>query len=207
MAKKGDQEEVRDAVVRVGELLHEKENAGYTLGEGDLQAVEFLKAVATAHRDFVNRMAALSALARLKETQAESVFIESLGDDHWGVRLEAARALTDHPTAKASSPLTRQLDAETESEVRLYLIKALVEVGDRVALKVLLDVFLNPDVKYEHHKLRAYGGIRKISGLEYAFEDTEAWEDFQAKEYPQPPRPTAPRPAVPGGGSGEEEGS
>ncbi|MCZ6793878.1 MAG: HEAT repeat domain-containing protein [Planctomycetota bacterium] len=192
LARKGDQEEVRDAIQQIGELLHAKEAEGYSLGEGDWQAVEYLKAAALGHRDFVSRMAALSALAELKDPRADDVFLQALADEQWGVRFDAAKALTRHQPQGASATLATSLEKEVQPEVRLYIIKALINIADREALRVLLDVFLDHGERFQHNKLNAYDGIRRISGLDIPFEDTERWEAYQEREFPRPAPPTRP---------------
>jgi hypothetical protein len=184
----GDPEAVREAVLALSDWLAKKETSGYPFDEGDLQGLELLKTVALESRDFVNRMRAITALSRLKRFDHTEVYLRALQDEFWGVRWEAAKALTAHPAPQASEELARRLALEDSREVRGDLIKALAAVGDRVALKALLEVFLDAQGgRYSDYKLKAYDAIRSLSGKETAFEDVRSWQELYDREFRSPP--------------------
>ena len=214
MAQKGDEQQVREAIVGIGEELRERQHAGYAFSEGEVQAVAYLKDVAIAHRDPISRMEAISALAGLDDPGAERVFLETIDDDHFGVRWESAKALTRHPVAGSSPVLTQRIVEEPKPEVRIDLIRALIAVGDRQALRTLLEIFLEQaslehSGRYAYNQLTIYEGIREISGLEHPFEEWAAWKEFYEREFhaetrPEPePAPPAVPSSSPPEGSGE----
>lgn len=185
MAPEADIEEVRESILMIGTLLVEKEQEGYAFDEGDQQAVEYLREVARRHDDQICRMRAVSALRRLQGVDSTDVFIDAVQDERWGVRLEGAKALAARPSPKASEVLVSRLKEEPRDEVRIDLIKALARIGDRAALKALLEILLfDPGGKFQGNRLRAYEAVKAISGREYPLEDLEAWGDYYRSEFP-----------------------
>lgn len=188
LAQRGDVDEVREAVLMIGSLLVQKEQEGYAFDDGDAEAVKYLQAVARDHSDQICRMRAVSALRRLLEVDSSDIFIAAVQDDRWGVRLEAAKALAERPSPEASPILAERLKSEARDEVRIDIIKALANVGDRRALRALLEIILfDPGGKYQGNRLRAYDAIRAISGKTFPLEDTEAWRDYYRSEFPESP--------------------
>ena len=44
-------------------------------------------------------------------------------------------------------------------------------------------LLLDPSGRYEDNKIKAYDGVKVISGLHYPFEDREAWRKYYDKEF------------------------
>jgi HEAT repeat protein len=183
-ARRGDPEAIRESVVLLGDLLRQKEKADYPYDKADLEAVQYLREVAEKSGDEVNRACAIDALAKLLRPDATDLFIGRLEDPSWIVQLESAKALAQHPQAKAAAPLVKRLEEETRMEVRLEILKALAAVGGDDALRAILAAFLDRTARYKNMRLAAYDGLRKLSGKEYAFEEIEKWRAFQGERFP-----------------------
>jgi HEAT repeat protein len=185
LARKGDAEAIREAVLKLGELLAEKEDSGVPFGEGEAQAVEFLKEVSLKGRDVISRMRGLDALSRIPSVDATDIFMAAVQDSEWSVRWAGAKALVRRPSLRAAGVLVERLRAEPRAEVRLDLIKALGASGGEGALKALLDAFLDPTRRFGDHKLKLHAALVRLSGQELAFEDIEAWETLRKERFPE----------------------
>lgn len=182
-ARKGDADEVQEAVLMIGRLLVEKEREGYTFDDGDLAALEFLQATAIDHPDPVCRMRSLHQLRRFEKIDSSDVFLGALDDEMWGVRLEAARSLTERPAPDSSHILRKRVEDENQWEVRIELLDALSRIGDRVALRTLLEVFLDETGRYRYSKIEAYDRIRALTREEYAREDVDSWQEYYDRTF------------------------
>ena len=183
LAQRGDYQEIRGGIVCVGSQLRSRLAAGFELTPAEEEAVTFLREVALDHVDATSRMAAMSALSELEGYDSSNVYVECLDDPDFGVRWEAAKALARRPVDSAASLLAARVHDETSPEVRGSLIHALSAVGGREALRVLLEVFLDGTTRYDHDKLKAFDGVRAISGKEYSFADRIAWNTYYEKEF------------------------
>jgi HEAT repeat protein len=183
-AKRGDPESVRAAVVELGQVLAAKEQAGYPYDEGDEEAIRYLEDVARSSSDPLNRGRAVSSLALLKRPRLTSLYVAALDDASWLVQMEAARALEWNPDPGASTALARRLGEENRMEVRLLLLRAIQACGGEVALKALLEAFLDGSSKFRNLKLTVYDGVRKLSGKSFEFEDLAGWRGFYEERFP-----------------------
>lgn len=181
-----DTETVRENVVALGDYLAEKEVSGRPFDEGERLAVELLKdVVANKNQALVNRMSALSALRRLRSVDLIDLYVETLDDDHWGVRWEAAKCLVAHPDPRASRKLGERLRKEQQPEVVLDIVKALAAIGDRTSLRSLLEAFLfDPTGRYRGHRLKIHGTLKRLSGRDHAITEDEKWRQYYEEEFP-----------------------
>lgn len=182
----GDPEAVREAVLRVRDHLRAKEAAREDFDAADREAIEYLKDLARKSPDPAVRSAAIASLAALRSYDATEVCVEAAGDDSaaWVVRLEAARALSQRPSVAAAEALARRLETEPQAEVRLAVISALRAAGGDVALRALLDAFLDRSPRFESARLALYEAIRELSGNAHSFWDREAWSRYRAERIP-----------------------
>lgn len=184
-AENGDPESVKEAVILLGEILSQKERAGYPYSDGDNAAIEYLKKVAESSPDATNRARALSSLGRLKRPNLGDLYVKCLEDkSSWLVRKEAADALRQNPNPQAAAPLARQIEVETRTEVRIPIIKALEGAGGEEALKALLQVFLDRSTRFRAMKLATYDSLRKLSGKNFEFEDIPSWRKYYEERFP-----------------------
>jgi len=182
LARHGDIVEVREAIVGIGGELASRQSAGFTLDEGELEAVAFLRDVAERHSDPVSRMAAISALSLLRDPTSTDTFLRVLDDAHFGVRWEAAKALAAQPSPRAVEALEARLEAEPRAEVRLDLIKALIAIGDRPAIAALLRAFLDLSDRYGTFRSTIHRGLVELTGREYPLVDERAWREYAEQE-------------------------
>jgi hypothetical protein len=206
-----DDETVGDAVLALGQLLPEIEASGRPFGEGERLAVEFLKDVAASKQQgFVNRMKALTALRRLKKSgDFTEVYLQALEDESWGVRLEAAKSLASSPREPAAPKLAERLFQERQPEVILEIVKALGSIGNRTALKALLEAFLDNSGRFEDTRLVIYDNVRRLSGQGHEYEARDKWAGYFEQEFPETEEPEATpstQAAQPEGGEAAEDG-
>jgi len=176
----GDPDSVRAATIEVGELISQKELAGYPLDEGDREAIALLRDLAGKNHDSILRACAVSSLGRLTSPDSMDVFLQALQDNStmWVVRLEAAKAIAAHPAPTAAGPLVKQMEDEQRLEVRLEILKALRAVGGMESLKILLKVFLDNSTRFRNMKLATYEAICALSGKTFALEDSASWKKY-----------------------------
>lgn len=200
-AKRGDPEDMREAITEIGQKLYAMEQSGVPYDEGALSAVEYLKEIVEQKVDPLNRAQALAALGLLKRPEVGQLYVRSLTDAFWVVRFEAAKAIYRNPQPDTAQPLITQLKKERFDVVRIEMVRALVAIGTEDSLKTMLEILLDLTGRYSAMKLKAYDGAVKMSGKTYALKDRESWEKFQAKRFPpaesiQPGgSPTQPEPA------------
>jgi HEAT repeat protein len=183
-AKRGDPEDMREAITEIGQKLHAMEQSGIPYDEGALSAVEYLKEIVGQRVDPLNRAQALSALGRLKRPEVGQLYVRSLTDSFWLVRFEAVKAIYRNPRPDTARPLIKQLKTERFVEVRIELVRALIAVGTEDSLKTMLEILLDRTFRYSAMKLKAYDGVVQMSGENYALRDIESWEKFYAKRFP-----------------------
>ena len=123
-ARNGDPEDMREAIVGIGEVLYSMEQNGVPYNKAALEAVEYLKEIVTSKADPLNRAQALAALASLTRPKVGELFVISLRDRFWLVRYEAARGISTNPSPEMTDPVIAQLHRETQSEVRGELVNA-----------------------------------------------------------------------------------
>ena len=197
-ARRGDPEEMRQAITEIGRTLYAMEQDGVPYDEGAWSAVEYLKEIAAGKVNSLNRAQALSALGRLKRADVGQLFVRSLTDPFWLVRFEAARAIYQNP-AEDAKPLIDQLKKERFVEVRVELARAVIAIGSTESLKALLLVLLDQTGRYGALKLKVYDGVVKLSGKSFALEDRESWKQYYVERFPptksietdSPPSPAA----------------
>lgn len=182
-ARRGDPEDMREAITEIGEKLYAMEGNGIPYDEGALSAVEYLKEIVEQKVDPINRAQALSALGRLQRPEVGQLYVRSLTDSFWLVRLEAAKAIYRNPHPENAEPLVEQLKKERYVEVRIELLRALIAVGTDLSLKTVLEILLDPTGRYNAMRLKAYNGAVRLSGKTYALKDNKSWNDFYIERY------------------------
>ncbi len=183
-ASQGDPDSKREAIVRLGELLAQKEASGFTFNEGELGALEYIKDVASQDPEAMNRMRAITALRGLKSFDFTEIYLDALKAPYWGVRWEAAKALRDRPRADASPAILARLRAESRPEVLVDLVKCLAAIGDRTSVRGLLEVYLDRSGRYRDNRLKAYEALARLSGRDWAYEEYERWDEYYRLNFP-----------------------
>lgn len=183
-ARRGDPEDMREAITEMGDKLYAMERSAIPYDDGARSAVEYLKEITEQKVDPLNRAQALKALGRLQRPDVGQLYVRSLSDPFWLVRLEAAKAIYRNHHPDAAQPLISQLEAERFVEVRIELLRALIAVGTDECLKTVLEILLDRTGRYSAMKLKAYDGVVEMSGRTYALKDIESWEAFYAERFP-----------------------
>ena len=202
-AQRGDPEGMREAITEIGQKLYAMERDGIPYDEGALRAVEYLKELVDQKVAPLNRAQALSALGRLKRPEVGQLYVRSLTDSFWLVRFEAAKAIYRNPRPDTAQSLIKQLNTERFVEVRIELVRALIAVGTKDSLKIMLEILLDRTFRYSAMKLKAYDGVVQMSGKNYALRDTESWKKFYAELFPLPASIEPISPATPLDPSGD----
>jgi len=178
-----DPESVREAVVHLGTLLSEKEEAGYPYDEGDEAAIRLLREVAEKGKDPVQRAAAVDGLSRLRRPDLIELCLKAIEDSSWIVQMEAVKALRRRVDPRAVEPLKKRLEDDIRPEVRLEVLKTLVAIGGEEPLRTLLTIFIDAPAPYEDMRLAVYDGVRSLSGESILFEDKEGWKKFFERRF------------------------
>ena len=189
--RKGETYSISD----LGQHLSSRETAGEELSKGDLAAIELLRDVAGTDPVVANRMRAITALADLESIENKDTFTKALKSEYWGVRWEAAKAITAHPDPGAVPGLIFMLKNETESIILLDAVKALSAIGDEESLKALLLVYFDLTPRHANNRMKAHAALCQITGKNIPFDDVEGWLDYSRA------RPPATKP----GAAGEKE--
>ncbi len=113
-------------------------NAAELLGEMRVDGVEGALAVMLKAPDERRRIAAASALARLRTPDALEALHEAVNDPSAQVRYFATTALIARMDGASASQLSAQLEAEGDFEVKLQIIAALGRLGTPDAVQKLI---------------------------------------------------------------------
>ena len=183
------------SILDLGQHLSSREAAGEEFSKGDLAAIELLRDVAGNDTVVANRMRAIAVLAGLESIESKDTFTKALKSEYWGVRWEAAKAVTAHPDPGAVPALIFMLKNETESIILLDAVKALSAIGDEESLKALLLVYFDLTPRHANNRMKAHAALCQITGKNIPFDDVEGWLDYSRA------RPPATRP----GAAGEKE--
>ena len=183
------------SILDLGQHLSSREAAGEEFSKGDLAAIELLRDVAGNDTVVANRMRAIAVLAGLESIESKDTFTKALKSEYWGVRWEAAKAVTAHPDPGAVPGLIFMLKNETESIILLDAVKALSAIGDEESLKALLLVYFDLTPRHANNRMKAHAALCQITGKNIPFDDVEGWLDYSRA------RPPATRP----GAAGEKE--
>ena len=183
------------SILDLGQHLSSREAAGEEFSKGDLAAIELLRDVAGNDTVVANQMRAIAVLANLESIESKDTFTKALKSEYWGVRWEAAKAVTAHPDPGAVPGLIFMLKNETESIILLDAVKALSAIGDAESLKALLLVYFDLTPRHANNRMKAHAALCQITGKNIPFDDVEGWLDYSRA------RPPATRP----GAAGEKE--
>ena len=205
---RGDAEDRADAIVKLGEVLAEKEAAGFPFGEGDREALALLEDVAGDESDSLLRVRAIAALRQLQTFDHTEIWLRGLESRFWGVRWESAKSLLVHPVARAAPSLIERLHREPNRVVLLDAIRALARIENRAALRGLLEAFLDASGRFADHELKLHEAIRRLSGKGWSITEKQRWRDYLRDELGEdgdavvpPAAPVAPEAAPPPRGS------
>ena len=179
--RKGETYSISD----LGQHLSSRETAGEALSKGDLAAIELLRDVAETDPAVANRMRAIAALAGLKSIESKDTFTKALKSEYWGVRWEAAKAITAHPDPGAVPSLIFMLKNETESIILLDAVKALSAIGDAASLKALLLVYFDLTPRHANNRMKAHAALCQITGKNIPFDDVEGWLNYSRTTPPE----------------------
>jgi hypothetical protein len=179
--RKGETYSISD----LGQHLSSRETAGEELSKGDLAAIELLRDVAGTDPAVANRMRAIAALAGLKSIESKDTFTKALKSEYWGVRWEAAKAITAHPDPGAVPSLIFMLKNETESIILLDAVKALSAIGDEASLKALLLVYFDLTPRHANNRMKAHAALCQITGKNIPFDDVEGWLNYSRTTPPE----------------------
>jgi HEAT repeat protein len=199
-ASGGSPVSVREAVVAIGGILYRKEASGIAFDKADEGALLYVKDVASSREAVpINRAAAIRALGRLRKAAAADIHLSALSDPFWLVRLEAVRALGVWPEERFSGPLRERLTIEPRPEVRLEIVKVLGKVKGPLAVRTLLEVFLDRTDGSRDPQVQAFLALREMTGLTYTFDEVEKWKGFYVSLHGEEP----PARILPDGAPGE----
>jgi len=176
------------SIIDLGQHLSAREAAGEEFSKGDLAAIDLLRDVAGTDPVVANRMRAIAALADLKSVESKGTFTRALKSEYWGVRWEAAKAVTAHPDPGAVPDLIFMLKNETESVILLDAVKALSAIGDEESLKALLLVYFDLTPRHTNNRMKAHAALCQITGKNIPFDDVEGWLDY-SKAIPPETKP------------------
>jgi hypothetical protein len=179
------------SILDLGQYLSSREAAGEEFSEGDLAAIELLRDVAGTDPVVVNRMRAIAVLANLESSESKDAFTKALKSEYWGVRWEAAKALSAHPDPGAVPGLIFMLKNEKESIILLDAVKALAAIGDKASLDVLLMVYFDLTPRHANNRMKAHSALCQITGKNIPFDDVQGWLDYSKARPPE----TKPGPA------------
>ena len=182
-AKEGSPGAVTEAVAAVGEVLKQKEDAGLPFDAADKEALLYIKDVAATKREPTSRAAALRALAELRNADAADVFRAALKDSFWLARLHAIVGVEQNPSPGVLEPLREVATSDPRPEVRRTAVRAIKAVGGKDALRVLLEIYLDPPQADRQSQLLAYRGVRELSGQSFSFDEQGQWRVFYDKTY------------------------
>ena len=182
-ARSGDPASVEDAVVEIGNILYEKEAAGVPYTRGDEAGVQYLVEVAEKSEDDLNRARAVGALGRLSRPDLNALFMASMTDRFWAVRLEAGKGLKRRARPSDAAQIATQLDREPRPEVRIELIRALAKAGGDDALEALLRVVVDRSSRFALNKLSAYEAVRQLSQQTFELEDQTSWRGYYDQRF------------------------
>ncbi len=182
-AASGVREDISYAISEIQAILVAKERAGEEFTEGDLQAIAYLKGVASKGLNRLNRAEAIACLGQLTTQYSDDLFVEYLGDDFWLARLEAVEAIQRLGSQKMVGPLLNVLAEEEQTEVRLELIKSLGVLGGDMATKTLFETFLVPLNRQSDEQLHAFLALKDLTGLEYQISERRKWQEAYEKRF------------------------
>jgi len=173
------------SILDLGQHLSSREAAGEEFSKGDLAAIELLRDVAGTDPIVANRMRAIAVLADLESIASKDTFTKALKSEYWGVRWEAAKAVTAHPDPGAVPGLIFMLKNETESIILLDAVKALSAIGDEESLKALLLVYFDLTPRHANNRMKAHAALCQITGKNIPFDDVEGWLDYSRTRPPE----------------------
>ena len=121
------------------------------------------------------RAAALRALNRSRDGNAVRVFIKSLGDENWVVRLEAAKALSNVPSEQAISALLGVVNNESEQvDVQIAAAEALRHYRSLEVARTLINQLNDRDFALAWQSRQS---LRFMTGSDQKY-DQAAWLNF-----------------------------
>ena len=130
-------------------------------------------------------MRAIAALADLESIESKDAFTNALKSEYWGVRWEAAKAVTAHPDPGAVPSLIFMLKNEKESIILLDAVKALGAIGDEASLKALLRVYFDLTPRHTNNRMKAHAALCQITGKNISFDDVAGWLDYSKAKPPE----------------------
>ena len=179
------------SIIDLGQYLSSREAAGEEFSKGDLAAIELLRDVAGTDPVVANRMRAIAALAALESIESNDTFTKALKSEYWGIRWEAAKAVTAHPNPSAVPGLIFMLKNEKEGIILIDAVKALGAIGDEASLKALLLVYFDLTPRHTNNRMKAHAALCQITGKNIPFDDVAGWLDYSKAKRPE----TKPGPA------------
>lgn len=121
------------------------------------------------------RAIAIRALNRSRDDRATDVFIEALSDEHWIVRLEAAKALSNVPDPRAIGPLLKVLNNPSEQiDVQIAAAEALRHYRSLEVARALVDRLNGHDFGLAW---QARQSLRFMTGGDQKY-DQSAWLNY-----------------------------
>ncbi len=182
-ARTGEPRAVHEAVVSIAQILQRKEDAELPFNAADEEALAYIKDVAVSSQVATNRAVALLVLSRLRRASAGDTFRAGVKDSFWGARLHAVQGMERQSDEAYAEPLRDLLAKEMRSEVRQAAIKALGRLRSPLALKTLLEVFLQRSEGAQPPQVLAFPFIKELSGLNYGFEEVRIWKEYYTKTF------------------------
>ena len=162
-ARSGSPEDVEAAISMLGRLLVYKERSKIEFDAGDRAALDFLRDAAVESSMRTHRALAVAALGELQSIEATDIFLKALDDELWLTRLNAVRALRLHARDDFAAPLRKRLEAETEVDVRIEIVKALAAIGSDEAIEALRGVYRNRRQTRRDEDIHALRALRRLT--------------------------------------------
>jgi hypothetical protein len=128
--------------------------------------------------DHTVRSAAVRALNQVRNRGSVPEFLAALRDEHYLVRMEAAKALNNIPDPRAVDPLiARMLDREEHKDVRIAAAEALHRYRQRDAAESLAGML---DERQFGISWQARRSLRAMTRRDYGY-DEQAWREHIAE--------------------------
>jgi len=153
---------------------------------GEIQSSDALKALKTALEDedpFI-RTEALAGLIKFKNEDNSSLFIKSLRDSYWKIRLEALKGVGDNNITKALNHVLYKAKKDPVEKVRLEALETLAILNLEEGISYLQKLYTNkntaPKIRQqaflsllEHQKDKLSESIKEV--IKEEWEEEKSW--------------------------------
>ncbi len=145
---------------------------------GDTQKLEQLKSMVTQDQDARCRRAALEAIAILDADHFLPLCRSALRDPDFDVQFKAIQYIIEWKD-RTSAKILQELVQNTDVKIRIASAKALVQLGEKGGIPVLIDLLDNIPLEYHIHPNESSLSffLAEYTGAEFGF-DQESWNQW-----------------------------